>query len=143
MSDFRIATQATGISSLTQAKSDLAVRGLRNPSNKTSPSKIDKAAHDFESLLVGQWLEKAEKSFATVPGTDPDQDRDSGHDQFQSIACESLAKGLSQGNGFGIATMISKHLTAVEAKQTGEGAKAAPEASSHGTLSAAKLNNDK
>jgi hypothetical protein len=68
MSDFRIATRQRHISSLTQAKSDLAIQGLRNPSTKDSPSKIDKAAHDFESILVGQWLEKAEKSFATVPG---------------------------------------------------------------------------
>jgi Rod binding domain-containing protein len=124
MSDFRIATQPINISSLTQAKSDLAAKSLRNPPTKGSLSKIDKAAHDFESILVGQWLEKAEKSFATVPGADPDQNQDSGHDQFQSIACQYLAQGLTKNGGFGIATMISKHLTAVEAKQTGNGAKA-------------------
>jgi len=121
MSEFRVISQATSISSLTQATSDLALRGVRNPSTKATPSKIDKAAHDFESILVGQWLEKAEKSFATVPGADPDHDNDSGHDQFQSIACQYLAQGLTKNGGFGIATMISKHLTAVEAKQTGNG----------------------
>src|SRR5580693_10243560 len=99
MSDFRIATAASGSSGLTQAKGDLAIQALRNKATKDSPSRIDKAAHDFESILVGQWLEKAEKSFATVPGTDPDQDRDAGHDQFQSIACESLAKGLGKTGG--------------------------------------------
>lgn len=143
MSDFRIATQATSISSLTQAKSDLAVQGLRNQSTKDSSSKIDKAAHDFESLLVGQWLEKAEKSFATVPGSDPDQDQDSGHDQFQSIACEALAKGLSKGGGFGIAAMISKHLAAAASKQTEGAPEAASGASSHVNLSGAKLKNHK
>jgi Rod binding domain-containing protein len=76
--------------------------------------------HDFESILVGQWLEKAEKSFATVPGSDPDQDQDSGHDQFQSIACQSLAQGLSRTGGFGIAAMISKQLSASAAKQPDE-----------------------
>ncbi|MGA2921210.1 MAG: rod-binding protein [Candidatus Sulfotelmatobacter sp.] len=125
MSDFRIAAQPIDISTLTQAKSDLAAKSLRNPSTKGSSSKIDKAAHDFESILVGQWLEKAEKSFATVPGADPDQDQDSGHDQFQSIACQYLAQGLTKNGGFGIAAMISKHLTAVEAKRTGNGAKPA------------------
>jgi Rod binding domain-containing protein len=122
MGEFRVISQATSISSLTQAKSDLALRGVRDGSTKGTSSRIDKAAHDFESILVGQWLEKAEKSFATVPGSDPDHDSDSGHDQFQSIACQYLAQGLTKNGGFGIATMISKHLTAVEAKQTGNDA---------------------
>jgi Rod binding domain-containing protein len=117
MSDFRIATTGSSITSLSQANGDLAVRGLRSNSIKSRPSKIDKAAHDFESILVGQWLEKAEKSFATVPGTDPDQNQDSGRDQFQSIACQYMAQGLSKNGGFGIAAMISKHLTAVETIQ--------------------------
>jgi Rod binding domain-containing protein len=124
MSDFRIANLATSNSGLSQAKGDLAVQGLRNSSTSDSSSKIDKAAHDFESLLVGQWLEKAEKSFATVPGSDPDEDRDASHDQFQSIACESLAKGFSKAGGFGIAAMISKHLLAAEMKQEHRDSKA-------------------
>jgi Rod binding domain-containing protein len=143
MSDFRIAPSA-GSSSLTQANTDLAVRGLRNPATKDSKSKIDKAAHDFESLLVGQWLDKAEKSFATVPGADPDRDQDSSHDQFQSIACENLAKSLGKTGGFGIASMISKHLAAAEAKHPADGAPAAPSVTAFQvTLNAAKLKNDK
>src|ERR1700689_5414940 len=117
MSDMRIATQPISISNLPQAKNDLELRSLRNASKTGSAARIDKAAHDFESILVGQWLEKAEKSFATVPGTDPDQNRDSGHDQFQSIACQYMAQGLSKNGGFGIASMISKHLAAAEAKE--------------------------
>ena len=124
MSDLRIATQAINISSLDQAKRDLA-NSLHTPSAKGRPSKIDKASHDFESILVGQWLEKAEKSFATVPGADPDRNQDTGHDQFQSIACQYLAQGLTKNGGFGIAAMISKHLTAVEASQSAEGKPAA------------------
>jgi Rod binding domain-containing protein len=142
MGNFRIANLGNSSSSLTQAKSDLAVQNLRNPSTKDSSSKIDKAAHEFESILVGQWLEKAEKSFATVPGSDPDQDRDAGHDQFQSIACQSLAQGMAKTGGFGIASMISKHLAAAEAKQTGT-PNAASGDSSHANVSASKLKNDK
>jgi Rod binding domain-containing protein len=119
MSDLRIATQAINISSLDQAKRDLA-NGLQTPSAKGRPSKIDKASHDFESILVGQWLEKAEKSFATVPGADPDRNQDTGHDQFQSIACQYLAQGLTKNGGFGIAAMISKHLTAVVTSHSAE-----------------------
>jgi flagellar protein FlgJ len=120
MSDFRIAAMGTVDTSLTQANSDLAVRGLRSKSTKESPSKIDKAAHDFESILVGQWLEKAEKSFATVPGTDPDESKDSGRDQFQSIACQFMAQAMTKSGGFGIASMISKHLADAAARETPE-----------------------
>ncbi len=144
MTDFRISTLTTGSSSLTQAQSDLAIRGLRNPPTKDNSSKIDKAAHDFESILVGQFLEKAEKSFATVPGADPDQDRDSGHDQFQSIACQFLAQGLGKTGSFGIASMISKHLAAAEAKRAADGPpKTAAAASSNVSLSSPMLKNDK
>ncbi len=144
MSDFRIANLGTSISSLTQAQSELAIQGLRNKSPKDSSSRIDKAAHDFESILVGQWLEKAEKSFASVPGSDPDQNSDSGHDQFQSIACQYLAQGLGKKGSFGIASMISKHLAAAEAKQTGEGTpKPVAESASQANLDASKLKNDK
>ena len=114
MTDLKIVNAAT--SSLTQAKSDLAVQGLRNKTTQDNASKIDKAAHDFESIIVGQWLEKAEKSFATVPGSDPDRDQDSSHDQFQSIACESLSRSLGKTGRFGIAAMISKHLAASAAR---------------------------
>ncbi len=143
MSDFRIASLANGSSGLSQAQGDLAVQRLRNPETKKSPSKIDKAAHDFESILVGQWLEKAEKSFATVPGGDPDKDQDSGHDQFQSIACEFMAQGLAKSGGFGIASMISKHLAAAEGKQAESDPKIASGGSPQAAVSAAKLKSDK
>src|ERR1700729_2019795 len=120
MSDFHIGAMGTTNTSLTQANSDLAIRGLRDKAAKDNPSRIDKAAHDFESILVGQWLEKAQKSFATVPGTDPDQSQNSGRDQFQSIACQYMAQALSKSGGFGIASMISKHLVAAEARKTPE-----------------------
>jgi Rod binding domain-containing protein len=117
MGDFSITNPGATGASLSQAQGDLAIKGLRSPAAKDNPSKIDKAAHDFESILVGQWLEKAEKSFATVPGSDPDQSNDSGHDQFQSIACQFMAQGLTKNGSFGIAAMISKRLTAESANQ--------------------------
>ena len=80
---------------LSSARSSEAVQTLR-AAQAQDPKKIDKAARNFESLLVGHWLEQAEKSFATVPGTDPDQQDDSSRDQFMSIACQSLAQGLSR-----------------------------------------------
>jgi Rod binding domain-containing protein len=141
MSSFPIPFSGTNNTGAALASNDSALQALRNKSGRDTVSKINKAAHDFESILVGQWLEKAEKSFATVPGTDPDQSRDSTHDQFQSIACEALAKGLSKAGGFGIASMISKHLVAVEGHQASG---SAPQALSGGEpragLSPSKLN---
>ncbi|MFZ3264124.1 MAG: hypothetical protein WA172_08990 [Terriglobales bacterium] len=96
---------------LNSAQSSQAVQTLRGAQTPgTDPNKVDKAAKSFESLLVGHWLEQAEKSFASVPGTDQDEQSDSSRDQFLSIACESLAQGLSKTGGFGIAAMISKSL---------------------------------
>jgi len=66
--------------------------------------------------LVGQWLEQAEKSFGTVPGTDPDQQSDTSYGQFQSIACQSLAQGLSNKGGFGLAALISRQWKAAVAQ---------------------------
>jgi Rod binding domain-containing protein len=141
MGNFRIPLSSSNNTSATPATSDSALQALRNKSGKDTSSKIDKAAHDFESILVGQWLEKAEKSFATVPGTDPDQSSDSAHDQFQSIACEALAKGLSKTGGFGIASMISKHLAAVEVHPaSGSAPKALLGGESTAGLSPSKLN---
>jgi Rod binding domain-containing protein len=138
MTDFRIAMPLTGNQSLADTNVNRAIDGLQNRQARNSSAKIDKAARDFESILVGQWLEKAEKSFATVPGTDPDQDSDSSRDQFQSIACQFLAGDLSKTGAFGIAPLIRKQLEAAEvARESREaaGASALP--------GAAKLENTK
>lgn len=101
---------------LNPGRSAPAVRLLQ--ATKTGDSaKIDKAAKDFESILLDEWLEKAEKSFASVPGGAADENNDPGHDQFQSIGCQFLAEGLSKAGGIGIAAIISKHLKAVEASR--------------------------
>lgn len=125
MSDFRVVSPALSNQSLNQAQGGQAVRALRGAQGDSG--KIDKAARDFESILVGQWLEKAEKSFASVPGSDPDQDNDSGRDQFQSIACQSLAQGLSKTGRFGIAAMLSRQLK-TDANRGTTGEQASPEA---------------
>jgi Rod binding domain-containing protein len=121
MGDLRIASPAGNNQSLNQAQGTQAIQTLRSAQAQGgSSAKIDKAARDFESILVGQWLEHAEKSFGTVPGTDPDQESDTSHDQFQSIACQALAQGLSSKGGFGIASLISKQLKAAAERQDQE-----------------------
>jgi Rod binding domain-containing protein len=74
-------------------------------------AKIDKAGKDFESILLGSWLQQAESSFAKVPGGDgQDEDDDSGKDQFQGIAMQALAGKLTASGGIGIAKMITTNL---------------------------------
>ena len=117
MADISRITPSIANPSLSQTDSARAARNLRDQVHQDQasggdPKKIEKSARDFESILVGQWLEQAEKTFATVPGGDPDQQNDSGHDQFQSIATQALASSLTKAGGLGIATMITKQLKA-------------------------------
>jgi len=98
-----------------EARTSQALRALQ--SKQSNSGKIEKAAREFESILLGEWLQQAEKSFGTVPGSDPDKDADPGHDQFQSIGCEYLAGALSKAGGIGLAKMITKHLEAVAGTQ--------------------------
>jgi len=113
--NFSLGSITATTQNLTQARSSQAMHALQSQSKNGDSTKIDKAAKDFESILLGEWLEKAEKSFASVPGTDPDQQSDSGYDQFQSISCQFLGEGLSKSGGIGIASMISRHLKAMDA----------------------------
>jgi len=98
------------VTSLSQTAGTRAVQNLKSETKSNDKAKIEKSARDFESVLIGQWLEQAEKSFATVPGGDPDNQTDPGHDQFQGIAMQSLAQHLTQAGGLGIAHMISQSL---------------------------------
>ena len=73
-------------------------------------SKIEKSAKDFESILLGSWLQQAEQSFGSLPGGDDDGDADAGKEQFQGIAMQSLGNSMTAAGGIGIAKMISKQL---------------------------------
>lgn len=84
--------------------------GMSGHPGSKEDAKIEKAGKDFESILLGSWLQKAEKSFASVPGGDEDEDADPGKDQFQSMAMQSLAGSLTASGGIGIAKMITEHL---------------------------------
>ncbi len=73
-------------------------------------SKIEKSAKDFESILLGSWLQQAEQSFGSLPGGDDDEDADAGKDQLQGIAMQSLGSSMTAAGGIGIARMIAKQL---------------------------------
>jgi Rod binding domain-containing protein len=84
-----------------------------NPSAAKENAKIEKSATDFESILMGSWLQQAEQSFGSVPGGD-DEDADSGKDQFMGIAMQSLGTSMTASGGIGIAKMISNSLHKAE-----------------------------
>lgn len=79
-------------------------------------AKALKAGKDFESVLIGNWLQQAEQSFATVPGGDGQDDHDPGKDQFQGIAMQALAGSLTASGGIGIARMITNSLRTHQGK---------------------------
>jgi Rod binding domain-containing protein len=102
--------------SLSELRGTQAAEKLKNTSTQHSSAEIQKSAKEFESVLLSHWLEEAQKSFATVPGSDQDPDADPGHDQFQSIAMQAVATAMSGNHGgLGIASMVAKHLEAAKA----------------------------
>lgn len=66
------------------------------------------AAREFESVLLGQWLQNAESSFGSVPGGD--EDTDPGGDQMQSFGMQQLAGQLTASGGIGIAKIVENAL---------------------------------
>jgi Rod binding domain-containing protein len=72
-------------------------------------AQIEKSAKDFESVLLSQWLNEAEQSFASLPGGD--DDKDPGHDQLQGLGTQALGAAMSGSHGgLGIASMVARHL---------------------------------
>ena len=93
---------------------------LLNPSRPrapaTDPASIHHAAVQFESVLLGQWLESAEKSFATVPGSD--DDADAGGEQMMSFGMQQFASAIASSGGLGIARLVERGLIKAAAMTT-------------------------
>jgi Rod binding domain-containing protein len=101
---------APAIAPLTAATDKLLHRAAAAASAVSENGKIDKSARDFESILLGSWLQQAEQSFAAVPGGDGEDDADAGKDQYQGIAMQSLGEAMTAAGGIGIARMIATQL---------------------------------
>lgn len=114
-----------------------ALSGTSTPSGEDT--KALKAGKDFESVLLGSWLQQAQQTFATVPGGDSQDDQDPGKDQFQGIAMQALAGSLTASGGIGIARLITNSLRTSQGKFTSSAASAASSAySPNSTISGAK-----
>ena len=98
--------------SLSDVRGAQAAENLKNTDSANS-DKIQKSAREFEAVLLSHWLEQAEQSFASVPGSDQDPDADPGRDQFHAIAMQAVGSALTGSHGgLGIAAMVAKHLEA-------------------------------
>ncbi len=100
---------------LQQAKGEAGAGGVRVSGVGRVPNekaRIEKAGKDFESILLGSWLQGAEKSFATAPGGEDEDSEDSSRDQFMGMAMQQLAGSLTASGGIGISKMIVSHLEA-------------------------------
>jgi Rod binding domain-containing protein len=97
-----------------QSGADRLIQSTK-PSQLSNDAEIEKGAKQFEAVLVGSWLQQAEQFFATLPGTDEDQDV--GRDQMMSFGVQSLATSIADGGGIGIGSMVAKAMHALAGKQ--------------------------
>jgi Rod binding domain-containing protein len=102
---------SNALAQLSAAQSGSATKLAQQLGAETDSQKIDRSAKQFETILLASWLQQAEKSFATVPGGDEDEDSDPGKGQFQGYAMQAVATALTNAGGIGIAPMLSKALT--------------------------------
>ncbi len=100
-----------------RAQSDLLLSQAQGNSESKDRNKIEKAGKDFESILLGSWLQGAEQSFAAAPGGDSDEDNGTS-EQFMGMAMQQLAGTLVNSGGIGIAKMITEHLEAAEGQKS-------------------------
>ena len=86
--------------------------GINKRSLTSAHNKLTSTATEFESILLTQWLESAERSFGTIPGDDPENDAES--EQLKSLGVQELGKALAAHGGIGIASMVTRALNHVD-----------------------------
>ena len=82
--------------------------------------KIEKCAREFEALLLQGWLQKAEQSFATVPGADDDSDS-AGQSTMTNLGVQALSGALAASGGIGLGAIIEKAMLTLAEKSQSPG----------------------
>jgi len=100
---------ASAQSSLVQSREDHVLHQIQSGEKDGDDARIEKGAKEFESILLNSWLQQAEKSMASVPGAEDDEDA-SGREQMMSLGVQSLSTAMVASGGIGIASMIAKAL---------------------------------
>jgi Rod binding domain-containing protein len=98
-----------------ESSQDRTLQQMKAGKGANTDAKIEKGSREFEAMLLGTWLQQAEKSFATVPGGD-DADQDVGRDQMMSFGVQSLATSMAASGGIGIGKMVAKAMHAAADK---------------------------
>lgn len=93
------------------------------PSGLAGRGRLLHAAVEFESVLLGQWFQSAEKSFGTVPGDDSSEDAQG--EQMMGFAMQQVAQAIARTGGFGIARLVEQGLEHASAGESGKAATAA------------------
>lgn len=101
----------------------LASVGSGVAAKATADPKLITAAKQFETVLLSQWLQDAESSFASVPGAD--SDTDAGSEQLKGLATQQLATSFAASGGIGISKLVLGALTKVNEKEQGAAVTAA------------------
>src|SRR5579863_7651033 len=78
-------------------------------SSKDTPEKIQKAAMDFEALLIAQMLKSVRESGGGMTGDADEQDET--NSPMLGLGEQQLAQALSSSGGLGIAKMVIAGLT--------------------------------
>lgn len=73
----------------------------------TAGDKVANASREFESVLLGEWLQQAEESFGSVPGQEDD---DAGAGQVKNFAMQHLAQEITKSGGIGISKIVEEAL---------------------------------
>jgi Rod binding domain-containing protein len=104
--------------SVLETTTERLLQGVQSTKSAVDSGKIDKGAREFETVLVGSWLQQAEQSFGSVPGGDDSQDV--GRDSMMSFGVQTLATSMSNTGGIGIGKMIAKAMHAAADKANGQ-----------------------
>jgi Rod binding domain-containing protein len=94
---------APGVGTVPQGNASRPAVPSRNPD--TRDQKLRKAATEFESILISTiW-----KSMMESYGLD-EESSDPGHSTFDDMGVQAISQALSKSGGFGIGSLIVKHL---------------------------------
>lgn len=74
------------------------------PQSKDTPEKIQKAARDFEALLIGQMLKMARESEGGITGDGDEEDET--NSTMVELGEQQLAQALAASGGLGIAKIV-------------------------------------
>lgn len=76
-------------------------------------AKLRSSSTEFESILLSQWIERAQQTFAASP----DEPSDAAHDTLSSLGAQALGAALARQNALGIARLLTTQLSAQPAAQ--------------------------